>query len=125
MNTARGGRVVPVIKLAKALTDCFITQEDRKLSGYHLESLAVDAFADYQGPLDPKAMLNRLFRHSAKAVISPIVDSTGQSRYVDDYLGSADSGPRKRASTYFGQMRGMVNSCKTRAEFNTLFCIGE
>ena len=125
VNTARGGRVVPIIKLAKAMADCFITKKDRKLSGYHLESLAVDAFADYQGPLDPKAMLNHLFGHSAKAAMSPIVDSTGQSRYVDAYLGSAGSAPRKRASTYFGQMRGMVNSCKTRAEFNTLFCIGE
>ena len=123
VNAARDGRVVPVIKLAKAMADCFITQEDRKLSGYHMESLAIDAFRDYQGPLDPKAMLNRLLRHSAKAVMSPITDSTGQSRYVDEKLGSADSGPRKRTSTYFGQMRGKVNACKTRAEFNALFCI--
>ena len=124
VNSARDGRVVPVIKLAKAMADCFITQEDRKLSGYHMESLAIDAFADYQGPLDPKAMLNRLLRHSAKAVMSPITDSTGQSRYVDEYLGPADSGPRKRASTYFGQMRDKVNSCTTRVEFDNLFCIG-
>ena len=98
VNTARDGRVVPVIKLAKAMTDCFITQEDRKISGYHMESLAIGAFTDYQGPLDPKAMLNRLLRHSAKAAMSPITDSTGQSRYVDEYLGPADSGPRKQAS---------------------------
>ena len=123
VNTARDGRVVPVIKLAKAMTDCFITQEDRKISGYHMESLAIGAFTDYQGPLDPKAMLNRLFRHSTKAVMSPIIDSTGQSRCVDEYLGPADSGPRKQASTYLGQMRGKINSCKTRAEFNALFCI--
>ena len=123
VNTARDGRVVPVIKLAKAMTDCFITQEDRKISGYHMESLAIGAFTDYQGPLDPKAMLNRLLRHSAKAAMSPITDSTGQSRYVDEYLGPADSGPRKQASTYLGQMRGKINSCKTRAEFNALFCI--
>ena len=122
VNAARDGRVVPVVKLAKAMAACFITQEERKLSGCHMESLAIDAFADYQGPLDPKAMLNRLLRHSAKAVISPITDSTGQSRYVDEYLGPADSGPRKRASTYFGQMRGKVNSCKTKKEFDDLFC---
>ena len=125
VNTSRDGRVVPIIKLAKAMADCFITQEDRKLSGYHMESLAIDAFAGYQGSHDPKTMLNRLFRHSAKAVMSPITDSTGQSRYVDEYLGPADSGPRKRASTSFGQMRGKVNSCKTRAAFNALFCIGD
>ena len=125
VNATRDGRVVPVVKLAKAMAACFITQEERKLSGYHMESLAIDAFTDYQGPLDPKAMLNRLLSHSAKAVMRPITDSTGQSRYVDEYLGPADSGPRKRASTYFGQLRGRVNSCKTRTEFGELFCIGD
>ena len=125
VNNARGGRIVPVIKLAKAMADCFITQEDRKISGYHMETLAIGAFADYQGLLDPKAMLNRLFRYSTKAVLTPIKDSTGQSRYVDEYLGPADSGPRKRASTYFGQMRGKVDSCETREAFNALFCVGD
>ena len=124
VNASKDGRVVPVIKLAKAMADCFITQDDRKLSGYHMESLAIDAFKGYQGPLDPKNMLIHLLGHSMDAVKSPIKDSTGQSRYVDEYLGPADSGPRKRASTYVGQMRGKVNSCKTRAAFNALFCIG-
>ena len=124
VNTARDGRVVPIIKLAKAMADCFITQPSSKISGYHMESLAIDAFKDYQGPLDPKNMLIHLLGHAMDAVKSPNTDSTGQSRYVDDKLGGADSGLRKRASTYFGQMRGKVNSCKTRAAFNALFCIG-
>ena len=124
VNTARDGRVVPIIKLAKT-ADCFISRPSRKISGYHMESLAIDAFKDCQGPLDPKSMLIHLLEHSMDAVKNPITDSTGQSRYVDDKLGRADSGPRKRASTYFGQMRGKVNSCKTRAAFNALFCIGD
>ena len=124
VNAARNGRVVPVIKLAKAMADCFIMQEDRKLSGYHMESLAIDAFKGYQSPLDPKSMLIHFLGHSIEAVERPITDSTGQSRYVDEYLGSADSGPRKRASTYFGQMRAKVNSCKTKTEFDDLFCEG-
>ena len=125
VNTARDGRVVPVIKLAKAMSDCFITQEDRKISGYHMESLAIDAFSNFQGPLDPKSMLIHFLGHAMEAVKRPITDSTGQSRYVDEKLGSADSSPRKWTSTYFGQMRGKVNACKTRAEFNALFCIGD
>ena len=125
VNTARDGRVVPVIKLAKAMADCFITRPSRKISGYHMESLAIDTFEDYGGPLDPKAMLVHLLGHSIDAVKSPITDSTGQSRYVDEYLGPADSKQRERASTYFGQMRGEVNRCSTRAEFNDLFCIGD
>ena len=124
VNTARGGRVVPVIKLAKAMAACFIKQKDRKLSGYHMESLAIDAFEDYEGPLYSKSMLAHFLGHSMEAVKRPIIDSTGQSRNVDEYLGPADSSERKRASTYFGQMRGFVNRCTSRAKFNKLFCVG-
>ena len=123
-NNARGGRVVPVIKLAKAIADCFIKDSSRKISGYHMESLAIDAFAGYAGELDPRSMLVHFLGHSMKAVMSPIKDPTGQTRYVDGYLGEADSPARKRASAYFGQMRGEVNSCRTRAEFDALFCRG-
>ena len=125
VNNANGGRVVPVIKLAKAMADCFIPQEEKKFSGYHMETLAIEAFADYQGHLDSRAMLNRLFIYSTKAVLAPIKDSTGQSRYVDEYLGPSNSGSRKRASTYLGQMRGKVNSCDRRDAFDALFCAGD
>ena len=125
VNNAKGGRVVPVIKLAKAIADCFIKDSSRKISGYHMESLAIEAFTGYEGELDSRSMLVHFLRHSMKAVMSPINDSTGQTRYVDGYLGQADSGPRKRAVTYFGQMRGKINSCRTRAEFEDLFCEGK
>ena len=124
VNTARDGRVVPVIKLAKAMADCFVTRPERKISGYHMECLAIDAFKDYQGSLDPKTMLTHLLGHSMDEVMSPITDSTGQSRYVDEYLGPAKSKLRKGASTQFGQMRGEVKSCRAKADFDKLFCIG-
>ena len=124
MNNSRGGRVVPVIKFAKALADCFITHEDRKIKGYQMESLAVGAFKDYNGELDSMSMLLHFLAYSMKAVMSPIPDPTGQSTYVDEYLGPAGSKLRKGVSTQLGQIQGKINSCKTRAEFNDLFCIG-
>ena len=125
VNTARDGRVVPAIKLAKAMADCFISRPSRKISGYHMESLAIDAFKDYQGSPDPKNMLIHLLGHTIEAVKNPIVDSTGQSRHVDEYLGQAGSKLRKGASTQFGQTRAEVRRCKIKAEFNKLFCIGD
>ena len=125
INKARGGRVVPVIKLAKAMAHCFITHEDRKIKGYHMESLAIGAFKGYKDELDSRSMLVHFLAYSMEAVMSPIPDPTGQSTYVDEYLGPADSNLRKGVSTQFGQMRGKVNSCKTRAAFNALFCIGD
>lgn len=124
VNRARNGRVVSVIKLAKAIVDCLITRRTWKITGYHMEALAIDAFRNYQGQTDSRSMLNHLFTHSIRAVMRPIEDSTGQSRYVDEYLGSADSKARRRAATYFGQMRANVRSCTTKADFNNLFCIG-
>ena len=123
VNTAKDGRVVPVIKLAKTIADCHVTRQDRKISGYHMESLAIDAFRNYQGARDPKAMLDCLLTHSMTAVMKPIVDSTGQSRHVDEYLGRAQSRRREGARTHFGQMRGKVRNCVTRAQFNALFCL--
>ena len=125
VNDANNGRVVQVIKLAKAMANCHISRPSRKFSGYHLEALAIRAFGNYQGPQDPKAMLKHFLSHSVTAVESPIADTTGQSGYVDEYLGPANSRLRNRASTYFSQMRGKVNSCRTLAKFNDLFCEGD
>ena len=124
VNQARGGRVVPVVKLAKAIADCFISRRSRKISGYHMESLAIESFRKYDESLDPMSMLIHLFGNSINLVMAPIVDSTGQSRCVDEYLGAARSRPRQRASTYFGQMRAMVRSARTRRELDRLFCEG-
>ena len=124
VNEAHNGRVILIIKLAKAMADCFISDPSKKISGYHMESLAIDAFQNYQGAENPGAMLLHLFTHSITGVMSPIKDRTGQSRHVDEYLGKANSGPRKRTSTQLGQMRAKVRSCKTKEEFDGLFCEG-
>ena len=124
VNNANGARVVPTVKLAKAIADCFIRQPTRKIAGYHMEALAVEAFKNYHGEFDPKSMLIHLFGASIAAVMKPITDTTGQSRRVDDALGPANSPARQRASTYFGQMRGRINTCRNKRDLDRLFCRG-
>ena len=97
VNNANGGRVVPVIKLAKAMATCFIKREDHKISGYHMESLAVNAFSDYSGPSDTRSMLIHFLHYSVRAVLTPIPDPTGQTKYADQSLGEANSRARKVA----------------------------
>ena len=121
VNRANNGAVIPTIRLAKALADRFVTRRDRKITGYHMEALAVDAFRSYRGARDHKSMLIHLLTYSMGAVMNPVTDSTGQSRYVDERLGAAESLPRKQAQTYFGQMRGKVRNCNSRKAFNALF----
>ena len=124
INVAMGSRVLPIIQLTKALADCSITNQDHKISGYHMESLAVNAFSDYNGPQDTRSMLIRFLRYSVRAVLTPIPDPTGQTTFADQSQGEANSHARKVASSHFGQMRSNVESCETRAQFNILFCIG-
>ena len=88
--------MVPTIKLAKAVIDTL--PEKHRLSGYHVESLAVRIFQNYDGPKTPKAMLSHFFEKVSSSVKTPIRDSTGQSSHVDEYLGASGSVKRRIAS---------------------------
>lgn len=96
VNQSNSSRVVPVIKLYKAINEQL--PKDVRLSGYHIESLAINAFRNYKGKLNYKDMLLHLTEYASRAVIGPIKDSTGQSIHADDYLGDAGSLRRQKAS---------------------------
>jgi predicted nucleotidyltransferase len=97
VNQENGGKVVPIIKLFKKLNATL--PEARQLSGYHIESLAIDAFKNSSMTSRTyKGMVERFTSHIKNAVLQPIVDSTGQSVHVDNYLGRTNSIERKRIS---------------------------
>jgi hypothetical protein len=96
LNRDLNGKVVPIIKLAKAIINSL--PEDRRLSGFHTEALALRVFEGYTDSQKSKDMLKHFFRHAPQAVLKPITDPTGQSAYVDQYLGAARSLPRQIAS---------------------------
>jgi len=87
------GKLVPTIKLAKAIIAKL--PEQRQLTGYHTEVLAVSIFDGYAGPKTTKAMLGYFFDKLPTAVRTPRRDVTGQSSYLDDYLGASDSAERR------------------------------
>ena len=123
VNQANQGQVIPAIKLTKALAHRLIRSDRDKITGYHIESLAVEAFKNYRGPTDLKSMVIHLTDYSSKAVQQPIRDSTGQSRHVDDYMGGQGSTPRQRAAANFRKMRDSINNCKSQADIDNLFDI--
>ncbi len=96
VNKGCDNKVVPTIKLAKAVNESL--PDPVRLTGYHIESLAVDVFESYSGQRTTKAMLQHFFAAASERVKRPIVDSTGQSVHVDDSLGAANSAARMRAS---------------------------
>lgn len=108
-NEQCGGKLVPTIKLAKAINGQL--PESQRLSGYHMESLAIAAFRDYEGPRTTTAMLPAFFERSKELVLSPIKDKSGQSIHVDGYLGAANSEVRQTMSHVFGRLaRRMRNA---------------
>ena len=121
VNQANQGQVIPAIKLTKALAHHLIRRDPDKISGYHIESLAIDAFKNYRGSTDLKSMVSHLTDYSSRAVNQPIRDSTGQSRYVDDYLGHQNSASRQGAASNFRRMRDSINQCRSRADLDNLF----
>jgi hypothetical protein len=123
-NKRFGGKVVPVIKLAKIIN----SQQPAalQLTGYHVESLAIEAFKAYTGPLNPKAMLEHFFDACRSLVLAPIRDKTGQSVHVDGYLGPANSMSRKAVCAALDRIhRRMRNADTIRSEDQWLEPFGE
>jgi tRNA nucleotidyltransferase (CCA-adding enzyme) len=117
VNQNNGNKVVPVIKLAKTIISSL--PDKRKLSGYHTESLAIEVFKNYKGPIQTKAMLKHFFNEASNKVMKPISDSTGQSRHVDDYLGSNKSTNRRMVSDSLSQISRKMNNADGNRESNT------
>lgn len=95
-NMKMSGKLVPVIKLAKSIISSF--PENRRISGYHTEALAIECFSNYDGPKRPKEMIKHFFSSASKFVLEPVKDKTGQSIHVDDYLEGSNSLKRKMVS---------------------------
>lgn len=117
VNKANDNKVVPVIKLVKSIISTF--PESRKLSGYHTESLAIEVFKNYLGPIQTKAMLKHFFSEASNRVMNPITDSTGQSRHVDDYLGARNSINRRMVSDSLSQIFRKMNNADAKRDIET------
>jgi hypothetical protein len=100
-NDECAGKLVPTIKLAKAV---LAAQQPDLLTGYHVESLAIEAFRNYDGLKTNAEMLPAFFERARTLVLQPIRDSTGQSVHVDADLGPENSLQRQRASLALGRI---------------------
>ena len=121
VNQRNDGKVIPTVKLAKGLAAHMIPSVRDHISGYHMESLAIEAFRNYQVLHDLKSMFRHFAEFSSRTIIRPITDPTGQSRHVDEYMGQQGSARRKRASNSFHRMRQRFDACRTREDIENLF----
>jgi hypothetical protein len=120
VNQANNNGVVPAIKLAKGLFDRQLA-EDQRLSGYHLEAVAVDAFRNYQGSSSREAMLRHLVEHAARAILAPTGDITGQSVHIDSDLGEAGSRDRRAIAASIRRVSSNLETADGVETYRDLF----
>jgi hypothetical protein len=101
-NAECAGKLIPTIKLAKAIIGTL--PEAQRLSGYHVESMAIPAFRNYDGPRTTSNMLPVFFEKAKDLVTKAMRDSSGQSVHVDSYLGDGDSSKRIATSHILGRI---------------------
>ena len=113
-NERCGYKVIPLIKILKSFNDS--QPKASRLSGYHVEALATAAFTRYRGPLTISKMAEHFFASVPERIRTPMKDRTGQSLYVDEYLGPRDSPARRRISRDYERMhRTLLNATGARA----------
>jgi len=110
--------LVPTIKLIKSINGGF--PEQKRLTGYHIESLAVDAIKGYRGAKTVKSLLTHILENASKRVLNPIQDTTGQSRIVDAYLGKANSVERRVVADALSSVVRKLNAAKTVDEWKSI-----
>jgi hypothetical protein len=121
-NKAMDGKLVPCIKLAKAIIATL--PEQRRLTGYHTESLAIQIFKGYDKPKKPKDMVRYFFENAPDYVKQPIRDSSGQSVHVDEYLKEANSLERRIVADALGRISRKIlnaNGSKSVERWKELF----
>jgi hypothetical protein len=111
VNQKLSNKVIPTIKLVKSINEKFPKQS--RLSGYHLESLAIETFENYSGPRTVYDMVKHFFKEAQTRVLSPIADSTGQSLHVDDYLGSKGSQQRSKVANVIENIVGRIERAES------------
>lgn len=119
VNSSQDGRLVPTIKLAKAVVDG-LPERDRP-GGYHMEALAVDAFDGYTGPRNNRAMLSHFFESAASRIQRPLADVTGQTDRIDEVFGPSGSPDRQRVSAALGRIAARMKSGSSIKQWSEFF----
>ena len=117
INRKNNFKVVPSVKIAKAIISGM--PKNRQLSGYHTEALAIEVFKYYDGAKTPKAMLTYFFETAPRYISKPIIDKTGQSKYVDEYCGKIDGSKRELIANAISRIGRTIKNADKAYSLNT------
>ncbi len=112
-NKKNNDKMIPTIKVVKAINSYL--PKSKQLTGYHIESLAIEAFKTYSGEKNTKKMLQHFFEKAKDLVKSPIKDKSGQSVNVDEYLGRKNNINRKQISLILDRISRRMKNANSSA----------
>jgi predicted nucleotidyltransferase len=112
-NKKNSNKIIPTIKIVKAINSYL--PKSKQLTGYHIESLVIEAFKAYSGEKNIKKMLQHFFESAKNLVKSPIKDKSGQSVYVDEYLGRKNSIDRRQISIVLDRISKRMKNANSSA----------
>lgn len=119
LNDKLNKMLIPTIKLAKAIISSL--PEQKRTSGYHTESLAIEVFKEYKGPCTGKVMLQHYFENAGIKILSSIKDVTNQSETVDSYLGATSSLERKVVADGYASIARKLNGAYSLDQWRKIF----
>lgn len=114
-NARLDNTLVPTIKLVKAINAAL--PEPQRLTGYHIEALALEIAPSHRGQRTVKDLLLHVLSGAKTRVLRPIEDITGQSRVIDSDLGSANSLKRKIAADAIGGVERRLKAARSVEEW--------
>lgn len=117
VNEICSGKLIPTVKLVKAINDSM--PEKFKLTGYHIESMAIDIFKNYSGEKSTTAMTEHFYEKAVGVVLNPITDSSKQSIHVDEYLGAPNSEQRVQASQLIDRVSRRIKNANARKSIDS------
>lgn len=117
VNQENGGKVKPIIKLAKDV----LNKNNVPIKSYHLENIAVEAFENYPGGRSYSEMLIYLLKAAEKKVKRKMPDETGQSEYVDEYLGNKGSKKRLELSRKIRNVKEKLSDASSKEEWESAY----
>ena len=115
-NYECASKLIPTIKIVKSIIGTL--PEARQLSGYHIESLSINIFKNYDGTKTCPEMVTKFFEKAKEAILKPIKDKTGQSIHVDDYLGQENNPARIEASYLLNRLHKRILNANAASSIN-------
>ena len=119
INKMNDNLVVPAIKITKYLLSKL--PAEYQLSGYHIEAIATEAFATYTGKYTYYDTTKYFLDYIETRVHRQIVDVTGQSGIIDDYLGPDRSIIRQKCSLQIRDIKGNFEAATNIGLIQKLF----